>query len=973
MAVSSLELPFGVQSNAQDVQPTLERWQQGLPPEATQPLTPTAGLLPETYQLGSGTASATLLYQVEQAVALRRSKLPVVAKPFAEYIEPFLRRAALKEQLAKQSTGEMANANLSVAAAVMNEQPMSRQQAKGYQVSVSRLPEAEGKAAIVKAVAHAYIRRGGGITAVAAAGAAIAIPGAPLVASAMVAAHSALNIKTTIKDAGERAQGHVAQAEIRMRAIGTAGQDMTAVQRIKENLERAHHMKASTVKEIGVKVLGYVGAVMSPLGVEHQIARAGAHMSRMLSPDTLLAEREAVLAIGDKTQLLALSQRIEQSVVRGYVANEKRLPELMKYKQEIDVRIAEKARTMNADELRQLGVAKREQAQAITADLDARAQADAKWVAGHIRTHKLAAVALSTTTAVRMLTESALMAQGLASVVGVPNPTVAGVHAASLHGLSHEVGLQSTGQERVLVAEPKGPALINEGITTGHSQDFAIDVTPDGKSVSMFSLDHAGNAVMLHDGSHTYLIPFDQQGRLVLGHNGTVDAITENGTHVQLQQDDVLRYLGVDERVQKGLQQNGGILEMSGYRLHSRVAEVQYDTHTGQYHVLASTGGQAGGTLEPHSDHLTPAPQQSSSGTSAGVNSQHINPPSQSPTPSPTPSATPTAGPVLGPELPVAPKPSVPPVYPEQPDFYKNLSSSIVPWVIGGSAFASLLTAAGIGTYMFRKRKSAGSKQQGKQPPIQVVRASTPRLSMLAQVGKRTMATSYQKMRSTLVRTFDALQQMKPIIPSAALVPTKHASGSPRVEQQKPPTVVLDKEMEAEYADGQVAVLRTNVVVDGKLESLIVYVDNPGRREVLAERLRDIIVGGYRIFRTGKSSEQTLREGLANALNEYVRIASRTSTYERKDHDDASRSFALAGAMILRSDGSYILGTIPPVEPIWPLVKNTSDAYGYIKFDERSSSNEASDIVISASNGMQLIVPQSAPRNTPTLPTAPTP
>lgn len=636
-------LPYDIHNPAHNQLPLT------LLPEAEQPVTIVRA--PESGQGNHPTpepviAEAAFLLQVEAEVSRRLRQLNWWQKPFAEQIKPFL-RAKAKEQLRAEATGILATSSLAAETARMvGDDSRKEEVAAVYQRTdgsrqkdIPALREASGTRAVVKAVAHEYVKKGTAVTSLAAAGL-MFVPGGQLIGGAAIAVHGAAKLKTTVHDAGVRAREHVAHAQIRLQATGTAGEDMSALARIRQNMVRAHQLPASTVKEIGVKALAYAGALLSPLGEEHQIARAGAKgFSRMLSADELLASREDVLANADVTMLVSTSERIQQSLARGYVRNVQRVQELEVYKDALDAQVVHRA--SHASEIL---AARKEQGQIVAAELEARARADAKWVARHELSHKLAYGALSSVAAARMVLETTVAAEGLASMAGINMPGVPVAHAVAthvteVHMVHSNLHQQLVDQHAAIPVPTKEAPLIDEGVLRGHSQDFAIDTTPDGNSIRFYSLDGAGNAVMLQSDGHTYVIPFEH-GQLVLGHNGTVNAVTEDGTIVQLNQDDVLKYLGIDQHVQDGLQHHGGVLELSGYQIR-HITEVQYDAHTGVYHKLASTSGEHGGTFEPHSDTL-PVQHIDQGGTNHGGGGSGTT---GQPTPSPTPGQNPTPTP----------------------------------------------------------------------------------------------------------------------------------------------------------------------------------------------------------------------------------------------------------------------------------------------------------------------------------------
>lgn len=605
---------------------------------------------------------SVFLLQVETEVSHRLQQLPWWQKPFAEQIKPFM-RARAKEELRTRACGVLSASSFAAEAAriVGDESYQNGVAASGTedkhprQLETPILPESSGAAAVAKAALREYIKKGSGVTSLAAAGL-MFIPGGQLAGGALIAVHSAAKLKTTIHDAGVRAQEHVAQAQIRLQASGSAGENMDMFTRIHHNLARAGQLPASTIKEFGAKALAYAGAVLSPLGQEHQIARAAAKgFSRMVSADELLASQENVLEMADVPTLVALSERIGQSLARGYVRNMQRAGELQAYKERLDTCAHQRAG--NASEVL---AARHTQGEAIAAELDELARADAKWAVRHELKHKLAYGALSSIAAVRMMVEATIVAQSAATLIGVDLPGAhatahTAVHAAAEAGNTHADISQQLMDQRYkgeLAAPAKGAPLIDKGILPGHDQDFAVDTTPDGRSIRFYSLDGSGNGIELKADGHTYILPFNNRGQLVLGRNGTVNAVTSDGSVVQLRQEDVLKYLGIDQHVQNGLQQNGGVLEASGYQIR-RLSEVQFDSHTGTYHTLASTAGDPGGTFEAHTDTLAAQPitNQHIGGNTPqhgpSVDQSTPNTPSaQTPTPTPVPTEAPTPVPV---------------------------------------------------------------------------------------------------------------------------------------------------------------------------------------------------------------------------------------------------------------------------------------------------------------------------------------
>src|SRR5581483_1217099 len=256
------------------------------------------------------TAAESLL-QVENEVSRRMKELQWWQKPFAEQMKPFI-RAEVKKQLRVETAGTLSTSSFAdeavriVGDSNQNDEVASSRRRVGQPESETpALREASGTRAVVKAALHEYVKKGTAVTSLAAAGL-MFVPGGQLIGGAAITAHGVAKLKTSVHDAGARAQEHLAQAHIRLQATGTAGEDMSALARIKQNIAWAHQLPTATIKEIGMKALAYAGAVLSPLGEEHQIARAGARgFSRMLSADELLASRQEVLATADVTTIVA--------------------------------------------------------------------------------------------------------------------------------------------------------------------------------------------------------------------------------------------------------------------------------------------------------------------------------------------------------------------------------------------------------------------------------------------------------------------------------------------------------------------------------------------------------------------------------------------------------------------------------------------------------------------------------------------
>ena len=329
---------------------------------------------------------AEVLLKVEQRVAEELKQLAWWKQPFREQIAPFI-RANVKRELAEVSAGSLAGGGLAAAAAAaVNEAAGSGEAAARRRLEAQNpaLRESAGARDAAKAVLHEYVKKGTAVTSLAAAGLMFIPVVGQIAGGALIAAHGAVNVRTSVHDAGIRAKEHVAQAHIRLQATGSAGEDMSAGARIKQNIARVQELPAGTVKEIGAKALAYAGAVLSPLGQEHQVARAGAKgFSRLLSPDAMLSMSEGVLSRADPAELLEVSQRIQQSIDRGFIRNTRSVPKLLSYKESVDKQLAGIAGPADTAQLREFGRIRREQAAAVAADIDARALADEKWAAKH--------------------------------------------------------------------------------------------------------------------------------------------------------------------------------------------------------------------------------------------------------------------------------------------------------------------------------------------------------------------------------------------------------------------------------------------------------------------------------------------------------------------------------------------------------------------------------------------------------------